>query len=83
MLPGAAAGQVCPMHHTTEGVRTCKMRAVCTGADAAIVALAGGLGVMPLPTAVVSAFALGELPRRAPRPAILRSDRPESPPPRA
>jgi hypothetical protein len=71
------------MHHTKEGERTCKMRASCTGSDASILALAGGLGVMPPPTPAVSAFEVGDVPRRAPRPAILRSDRPESPPPRA
>jgi hypothetical protein len=81
--PGLLPGQVCPMHHTKEGERTCKMRGVCSGSDASIVALAGGLGAMPLPTAVVSIFDLGDLPRSAPRPAILRSGRPESPPPRA
>jgi hypothetical protein len=81
--PGLLPGQVCPMHHHKEGVRTCKMRSVCTGTDASIVALAGGLGAMPIRTSVVSAFDIGDLPRLAPRLAILRSDRPESPPPRA
>lgn len=81
--PGLLPGQVCPMHHTKEGERTCRMRSVCTGSDASLVALAGGLGAMPLSTASVSIFDLGDLPRRAPQPAVLRSDRPESPPPRA
>jgi hypothetical protein len=81
--PGLLPGQVCPMHHVKEGERTCKMRGVCTGTDASIVALAGGLGAIPERTALVNAFELGDLPRLAPRSAILRSDRPESPPPRA
>jgi hypothetical protein len=81
--PGLLPGQVCPMHHTKEGERTCKMRGVSSGSDASIIALAGGLGALPLPTAAVSIFDLGDLPRSAPRSAILRSDRPESPPPRA
>ena len=81
--PGLLPGQVCPMHHTREGEPTCKMRSVCTGSDASLVALASGLAAMPAATAVVNAFAPGELPRVAPRPAALRSDRPESPPPRA
>ncbi len=81
--PGLLPGQVCPMHHTKEGVRTCKMRAICTGTDAALVALGGGLGALPPATPAVNAFADGDLPRRTPRTAILRSDRPESPPPRA
>ena len=81
--PGLLPGQVCPMHHTKEGVATCKMRSMCAGTDASLVALAGGLGAMPVVTAAVSAFAHGEAPRIASRPSILRTDRPESPPPRA
>jgi hypothetical protein len=81
--PGLLPGQVCPMHHTKEGERTCKMRASCSGTDASIVALAGGLGALPPKTAVVSVYAVGDLPRLAQHSAILRTDRPESPPPRA
>ena len=81
--PGLLPGQVCPMHHTKEGVATCKMRSMCAGTDASLVALAGGLGAMPVVTAIVSAFAHGDPPRIASRPSILRTDRPESPPPRA
>jgi hypothetical protein len=81
--PGLLPGQVCPMHHTKEGERTCKMRAVCTGTDASLVALAGGLGAVPRSTAAVNVFVPGDLARLAPRPAILRIDRPDSPPPRA
>ena len=81
--PGLLPGQVCPMHHTKEGVRTCKMRSSCAPSDAALVGLASGLGVMPHTTAAVNAFALGDAPRMAPRSAIVRAYRPESPPPRA
>jgi hypothetical protein len=81
--PGLLPGQVCPMHHVKEGERTCKMRGVCTGTDASIVALAAGLGAMPVATAAVTPFALGDSPRLTLQSTILRSDRPESPPPRA
>jgi hypothetical protein len=81
--PGLLPGQVCPMHHVKQGERTCQMRGVCTGSDATLVGLASGLGAMPAPTMSVSAFALSEPPRTAVRPVILRSDRPESPPPRS
>src|ERR1700704_20552 len=54
--PGLLPGQVCPMHHTKEGERTCKMRGVCTGSDASIIALAGGLGAVPLQTAAEGIF---------------------------
>lgn len=81
--PGLLPGQVCPMHHTKEGERTCKMRNACARADAALVALAGGIGVLPPATAVVNTFDLGDRLRTAPRSIILRACRPESPPPRA
>jgi hypothetical protein len=71
------------MHHTKEGVRACKMRNACARTDAALVALAGGSGVLPPATAVVSTFDLGDLLRPAPRSALVRTYRPESPPPRA
>jgi hypothetical protein len=80
--PGLLPGQICPMHHTKEGERTCKMRSMCAGTDASLVPLAGGLGAMPQPTLVVSAFDLGDRPAPMPQTALLRTDRPESPPPR-
>ena len=81
--PGLLPGQVCPMHHAKEGERTCKMRNACAGTDAALVELAGGIGVLPAGPAVGSTFDLCDLPRPAPRSAVVRTDRPESPPPRA
>jgi hypothetical protein len=81
--PGLLPGQVCPMHHTKEGERTCKMRASSSGPDASLTALASGLGAVPVSTPAVSAFVLGEPLRSAQSSAILRSARPESPPPRA
>jgi hypothetical protein len=80
--PGLLPGQVCPMHHTKEGKATCKMRSTCAGTDASLMALAGGLGAMPRTTAMVSAFDPGELHALAQPSTILRSERPESPPPR-
>ena len=81
--PGLLPGQICPMHHTREGVRTCKMRDACGRADASLVALAGGVGVLPPATAAVNSFDLGDLLRPELRSAIVRAYRPESPPPRA
>jgi hypothetical protein len=80
--PGLLPGQVCPMHHTREGKATCKMRSTCAGTDASLMALAGGLGAMPRTTTVVSAFDPGVLHGLAQPSTILRSERPESPPPR-
>src|SRR3954463_13916970 len=48
--PGLLPGQVCPMHHTKEGVRTCKMRASCAGSDAALIALGSAPAALPTPT---------------------------------
>jgi hypothetical protein len=81
--PGLLPGQVCPMHHKKEGERTCKMRSSCVSSDAAILSLAVGAGAPPSSSSVVSAFDLGERVLLEPRFAILRTDRPESPPPRA
>src|SRR5258705_2309154 len=54
--PGLLPGQVCPMHHTREGERTCKMRNSSPRTDAALMALAGGLDVVPPVTSIVRAF---------------------------
>jgi hypothetical protein len=81
--PGLLPGQVCPMHHTKEGVRTCKMRSACGNSDSALVLLSGGLGVLPEPTATVSAFELRGVTSVMAPSAIARALRPESPPPKA
>jgi len=81
--PGLLPGQICPMHHTREGSRTCKMRDACGRADAGLVSLAGVVGLLPTPTAVVSAFDPGAALNGAAPSAIARAYRPESPPPRA
>ena len=81
--PGLLPGQVCPMHHTKEGERTSKMRNACARSDAALLALSGGVGVLPKATAIVVAFDSGRPPRLSRPSAIARHHRPESPPPRA
>src|SRR3954462_11306866 len=69
--PGLLPGQVCPMHHTKEGERTCKMRSVCTGTDASMIALAGGPGAVPASAPFVNRFELGDSPRlAAPSPVL-------------
>jgi hypothetical protein len=81
--PGIAPGQVCPMHHTREGGRTCTMSSACCAGDIALLSLSFALGA-PLSSAHtlhftptndrVSSF----VPAR-----IARADLPEPPPPRA
>jgi hypothetical protein len=81
--PGMLPGQICPMHHTREGVKTCKMRNACTRSDAALIALAGGVGTLPPRTATVNVFDSGTFVAPITPSAILRAHVPESPPPRA
>jgi hypothetical protein len=81
--PGMLPGQICPMHHKKEGERTCKMRNACTRSDAALIALAGGLGTIPEPTPTVNVFDSCTFVTPVAASAILRAHGPESPPPRA
>jgi hypothetical protein len=78
-----APGQACPMHHTGEGDRTCKIRNASGGSEAALLAQAGGIGLLPPSTVTVSAFVQCASVRTETPSAILRAHRPESPPPRA
>jgi hypothetical protein len=80
---GLSPGQTCPMHHGGEEDRTCKMRSACSRSDAALLTLAGGLGVLPTATTTVTAFDPGDVVSALSPSARLRTDRPESPPPRA
>ena len=82
--PGVLPGQLCPMHHkVAPGKNDCKMRSICSPADAMLVALAGGAGVLPRATAVVNAFDPGDVVTPSAPAAFARTSRPESPPPRA
>ena len=77
------SGQACPMHHTRDDDRSCKVRSAYTGSDVALSALAGGCGVLPPSSVAIDAFRSGTLVRLAARSVIGRALRPESPPPRA
>jgi hypothetical protein len=80
---GLMPGQVCPMHHTTAGKRECRMRNACAAPDAALMALAGGVGVLPSTTSIVSEYDPGAVvPDRTPT-ETLRARRPDAPPPRS
>ena len=83
LCPALLSGQDCPMHHTQEGKRTCKMRSAGAGSDAALISLAGVIAVLPQPTDAVSIFVPGILLADASSSALLRAAIPESPPPRA
>jgi len=83
VCPAVLSGQDCPMHHTQEGKRTCKMRNACADPDAALISLAGVIGVIPQPTDAVSNFVPGIFLADASSSALIRAAIPESPPPRA
>jgi hypothetical protein len=81
--PGLLPGQVCPMHHTRAGDKTCAMRSACGRIDPALVSLVAGLGVLPhLTTALVAFEPLAPIAAIAASP-MARADRPDLPPPRA
>jgi hypothetical protein len=81
---GLGPGQACPMHHPSrEGDRTCKMRSACPRGDAALISMAGGLGVLPDLTDVVTPFGLGDSVAAPAIKAIAHATSPESPPPRS
>jgi hypothetical protein len=83
ICPALLSGQDCPMHHTQEGKRTCKMRNACDASDAALISLAGVIAVLPPPTDAVSAFVAGTFLADVSSSALRRAAVPESPPPRA
>jgi hypothetical protein len=81
--PGTASGGACPMHHTREGARECVLKSGSSSSDATLLSLVGTLGLMPA-AQTIDALPIADqfvLPTDAL--AIARSDRPESPPPRA
>jgi hypothetical protein len=82
--PGVAPGQVCPMHHTREGGKHCAMQSDCASSTTALLTLVGAVGLLPSPVSSIANVlaASGDAPRFRSA-AIVRSELPESPPPRA
>jgi hypothetical protein len=82
--PGVGPGQVCPMHHTREGDRTCKMRNGCGRGDAMFQALTAGVGILtsssPVPDSALHVSGSISVPSPS---AISRADHPDAPPPRS
>jgi len=76
-------GQTCPMHQSREADRTCKMRSACGPSDVALLALAGGAGLLPDATDAVTAFDAGDVVRASTSTTLARADRPDAPPPKA
>ena len=81
--PGAAPDAACPMHHSAARGRECVLKSASSAGDAALLSLMGTLGLMPPSQATVAvAVAVRAVPSLYTS-TIARSDRPESPPPRA
>ena len=78
-----APGAVCPMHHTLKHDGTCKMRNAFGGSAEALLALAGGNGVLPPNTVHVNVFQPGEVVGMPATVSISRAFVPDAPPPRA
>jgi hypothetical protein len=80
--------QTCPMHHgqprgsDPNDASRCALRSACAPADAALLPLAGGLGVLPGPTMIAVRPAAEAIIRPAVR-SQSHLDLPEAPPPRA
>jgi hypothetical protein len=66
----------------SQGKTSCRLRDACNRSDAALVSLAGGLGILPdFSTSSVTLQSLEPLRGIVPS-AIARADRPDAPPPR-
>ena len=80
--PGTKPGQVCPMHHVREGVRTCAIGSPCSASDAALLSLVGTLGLAPVARVVFDVRPIAEPVSTLADAEMTRSELPESPPPR-
>jgi hypothetical protein len=80
--PGVAPGQVCPMHHTREGDRSCKMRDACAHRDAMFLALTV-VGILPTASDPGSVPHVARSVPSAASSILARAVRPDRPPPRS
>jgi hypothetical protein len=84
--PGTAPGQACPMHSQRatkdDSENTCRLRNACAPDDAALLTLVSGVGIAAQPTAVpVERMVVALDPVVSS--TLVRTDLPDSPPPRA
>jgi hypothetical protein len=79
-----AAGQACPMHHGQKSDQPlCKLRNASPTADALLLSLNSSSGLVPEPIPTGAVLRPGAIVRTGTPAAVLRIDRPDSPPPRA
>jgi hypothetical protein len=72
----------CPMHRPT-AERACAMKGACQQADAALLSLAGGLGILPPVTPIPLDAHLVAAALVSSHPLVDRATSPTSPPPRS
>jgi hypothetical protein len=81
--PGAAPGDLCPMHRLKQAEPKCLMRAACEPTDAALVALSTGAGVLPHFSISFASLQSLEPVHAIALSTLARADRPDAPPPKA
>jgi hypothetical protein len=79
--PGVGPGQFCPMHHSRDGDRTCRMQNACGHHDSELLTLTAA-GVLPPVASVGSSSAVIQSIRPAAPSTRSRAERPDLPPPR-
>ena len=89
--PGGDHGATCPMHHGSEAASEgasnsearCRLQNACASTDVALLALAGGTGVLPPVAVVIPAARLSVGVTALATVRASRAQSPDSPPPRA
>jgi hypothetical protein len=79
--PGVGPGQICPMHHTREGDRTCRMRNACGHHDSALLVLTA-VGILRPAASVDSVSPIVDSIHPSAASTLWRAARPDLPPPR-
>ncbi|HEY3043313.1 MAG TPA: hypothetical protein VGJ39_04780 [Vicinamibacterales bacterium] len=81
--PAEALGAACPMHHAHQNPGECVVRSAAPASTVTLASLIGSLGVIAPVQTTSTIVVPGELILPASAAVILRSDRPDSPPPRS
>jgi hypothetical protein len=80
--PGVGPGQLCPMHHSREGDRTCRVQNACAHHDSSLLALVVSGAVPPAPSITSDSAIVDSIGSFSPS-TLSRAARPDLPPPRS
>jgi len=80
--PDAVPGAACPMHHAHQDPNECVLRSAAPASTAVLAAMMGGVGVIPPVQVTATPVVPADLISALPTAVIVRTERPESPPPR-